>query len=177
MPVPAGPVPKHHFAALQRLDIGRLRRRARDDRALARLKFAERGKRLGRLEAGQRAWIRVRQMPHRAFDIALCDSGPGAGAAVERIQHGLAEQAAFLIAVENHDIAVNNRFQPELALDKGEIRVKFAEHIGELAVIVERDFDPGQGFALLRLAAPAPRLRPRTSAHCTPLRWCHATWQ
>ena len=76
-------------------------------------------------------------MPQSAIDIALRDCGPRTRAPVQRFEHSLAQNAAFLATVENDDIAVNDGFHAELALYKGEVSIELAEHIGELAVVVE----------------------------------------
>src|SRR5208337_4354209 len=128
-------------------------------------------------EAGQRTRISVCQMPHGTFDIARGDRRAGLCALIKRVQHGLAQKACLLVAIEDNDIAVNDSPKAELAFEKGEVGIELAKDIGELAVIVESDFDSVQGLAWLRLRATAPRLGPRTSAHRPPGWWCLDTGQ
>ncbi len=130
---------KHQRMALERANIGVLRRGAGADAALAQIDLLEILARRGGIEIEQRA-LRQRQ-PDGAVDVALRQLVAAFEPLIKAFQHAARLIAAFAWAVERDLIAARGGDDAEPALDQREILAVLPKQGRGEAVVVERQDD------------------------------------
>ena len=132
--MPAGPGREHQRVALERADIGVLRRGAGAHAALAQIDFLETLPRGGGIEVEQRA-LRQRE-PDGALDVALHQLVAALEPLVKTLQHAARLLAGVARALDGDLIAARIGDDAEPAFDQREVLAVLAEqHRGEPVVV------------------------------------------
>ena len=158
--MPAGPDAEHQIGALQRAHVGALHRRAGGDDAAARADLRHAVLRAARPSAHGGSARRHRR-GRSARPSRRARRAPAARRAPSR--------RPLPRPGQRDDVAVRVRLDAETLLDQGQMGVVLAQHLGQQAIVFERNNQASARFARVRRLGRLRRGRPASTCQIADL--------